>query len=32
LLKRIEQFENLCKLGIGRTAHGGGAAAMLRLI
>jgi hypothetical protein len=32
LLKRVEQFENLCKLGIRRTAHSGGAAAMLRLI
>ena len=32
LLKRVEQLENLCKLGIGRTAHSGGAAAMLRLI
>jgi hypothetical protein len=32
LLKCVEQFENLCKLGIWRTAHSGGAAAMLRLI
>jgi hypothetical protein len=32
LLKRVEQLENLCKLGIGRTAHSGGAATTLRLI
>jgi hypothetical protein len=31
-LKCVEQFENLCKLGIGRTAHSGGTAARLRLI
>lgn len=32
LLKRVEQLENLCKLGVRRAAHSGDAAAMLRLI
>jgi len=32
LLKCVEQLENLRKLGIWRTAHSGGAAAMLRRI